>query len=133
MKKMLGEFREFALRGNVLDLAVGVIIGGAFSKIVSSLVSDIFMPLLGFLIGGLNFSDIVIPLPAAGGEPVVIGIGLFIQAVIDFLFIALAVFLFVKFVNRIHKKPAVKPEIKQPPREEQLLEEIRDLLKAANK
>ena len=120
---ILKEFRDFAVKGNVVDLAVAVIIGTAFGKIVSSLVSDIVMPALGALIAGLNFKELAIQIGSAK-----IAYGLFIQACVDFLIIAWAIFVAVKLVNRFRRKeePAAAPA----PREVQLLEEIRDLLKA---
>ncbi|MDY6215888.1 large-conductance mechanosensitive channel protein MscL [Actinobacillus porcinus] len=121
------EFREFAVRGNVVDMAVGVIIGGAFGKIVSSLVGDIFMPVLGILTGGVDFKDLKIVLAeAVGNTPAVtLNYGLFIQNVLDFIIIAFAIFMMVKGINKI-KKPVEKIA---GPTQEQLLAEIRDLLK----
>lgn len=121
------EFREFAVRGNVVDMAVGVIIGGAFGKIVSSLVGDIFMPVLGILTGGVDFKDLKIILAeAVGNTPAVtLNYGLFIQNVLDFIIIAFAIFMMVKGINKI-KKPVEKIA---GPTQEQLLAEIRDLLK----
>jgi large conductance mechanosensitive channel len=117
------EFREFAVKGNVVDLAVGVIIGGAFGKIVSSLVEDIVMPLVGALIGGFDFKGLLLQVGSAK-----ITYGKFLQTGVDFLIIALAVFWAVRLINHFRRKsePAAAP----PPRQEQLLEEIRDLLKA---
>lgn len=125
---MLKEFKEFALKGNVLDLAVGVIIGGAFGKIVSSLVEDILMPLIGILIGGLSFSDLSVAVGEATFQ-----YGLFIQAIMDFVIIAFSIFLFVKLLNKSMRKKeeeatASEPE-PEPSHEELLLTEIRDLLK----
>lgn len=133
------EFREFAMRGNVVDMAVGIIIGAAFGKIVSSLVSDVFMPPIGWLIGGVDFSDLAITLPALmeGKEPVLIAYGKFIQTVLDFTIIAFAIFMVIKGMNRIKRKdqpaeeaPAAEPA---PTKEELLLMEIRDLLKQQQK
>ncbi|MDR3414806.1 MAG: large-conductance mechanosensitive channel protein MscL [Nevskia sp.] len=126
---MLKEFREFATRGNVVDLAVGVIIGGAFGKIVSSLVGDMLMPVLGLVTGGINFSDMAITLKeAANGKPaVLLAYGKFIQASIDFIIIAFAIFLFVKAANRFKSKAEAAPAA--PTATELLLAEIRDLLK----
>jgi large conductance mechanosensitive channel len=124
------EFKEFAMKGNVVDLAVGVIIGAAFGKIVSSLVGDIFMPILGRVIGGFNFSDLAFGLGKdPTGKDVLIKYGTFIQSVFDFVIIAFALFGTIKFINRL-KKPPVQPAAAPPPppREEVLLEEIRDLL-----
>lgn len=137
MKKFLNEFKTFAMRGNVVDMAVGVIIGGAFGKIVSSFVDDIIMPPIGFLLGGVNFKDLSIKLgeklseDGKTMEAVTLNYGNFIQQTVDFLIIAFCVFLLVKAVMKITKKneeePApAKPE---PTTEEKLLTEIRDLLK----
>ncbi len=131
------EFREFALKGNMVDLAVGIIIGGAFGKVVSSLVSDVLMPPLGYLIGGINFTDIKIQLKApalnlAGKmtQEVTINIGNFIQSLVDFTIIAFTVFLMVKVINRMNRKAAEEPAPPAPAtREVELLGEIRDLLK----
>ena len=126
IKKELQEFREFVLRGNVLDLAVGVIIGGAFSKIVSSLVNDVLMPLIGILIGGVDFKNLTLTIGDAK-----ITYGNFIQNVIDFLIIAACIFVIVKVINKIIK-PLKKEEKKEEPKKPDdivLLEEIRDLLK----
>ena len=132
------EFKEFATKGNVMDLAVGVIIGSAFGKIVSSLVADIIMPPIGVLVGGIKFTDIKLPLQPAvydgKGEvikaAVTLNIGNFIQATFDFLIIAGAIFLIVKMINRLNRKKAVEPPAPKGPSEEvQLLKEIRDLLK----
>ncbi len=132
---MIKEFKEFAFKGNVIDLAVGVIIGGAFGKIVASLVNDILMPLLGILLGRVNFSDLKYAIPSAleGGAPAAIMYGSFLQSVVDFLIIALSIFFFVKLVSSVHKKaPEAAPAEPEPSREEALLMEIRDLLKQKN-
>ena len=129
---MLKEFREFAVKGNVVDLAVAVIIGAAFGKIVSSFVADIVMPPLGLLIGGVNFSDLALTLkPASGAAPAVVwAYGKFLQAVFDFTIIAFVIFLAVKGINRLKREEqAAPPAPAAPPRQEVLLEEIRDLLK----
>lgn len=126
------EFREFAVKGNVVDLAVGIIIGAAFSSVVSSLVADIIMPPIGLLVGGVDFSDLAITLKAASGdEPaVVLGYGRFLQFVIDFLIVAFAVFLLIKGINSLKRKEEAAPSAPpKPTREEELLAEIRDLLK----
>ncbi len=115
------EFREFAVKGNVMDLAVGVIIGAAFGKIVASIVEDIVMPAIGSLMGGLNFSDLAVKVGSA-----TIKYGKFLQTCLDFFLIALAVFLLVKLINRVKREEEVP---KASPRQEVLLEEIRDLLK----
>jgi large conductance mechanosensitive channel len=117
------EFREFAMKGNVVDLAVAVIIGAAFGKIVASLVNDIIMPLVGTLLGGLDFTDLMVEVGSAK-----IQYGNFIQTVVDFLIIAWAIFVAVKVLNRL-KRQEPPPAPPTPPREEQLLTEIRDLLK----
>ena len=123
------DFKDFAVRGNVVDLAVGIIIGAAFGKIVTSVVADVVMPPIGLLIGGVNFSDLVITLKDAVGEKpaVVIAIGKFIQTIIDFTIIAFAIFMLVKVINKVKAKEVAPP----PPltAQETLLTEIRDLLK----
>lgn len=119
------EFKAFAIKGNVMDLAVAVIIGGAFGKIVSSLVSDVVMPLVGLLMGGVNFASLQLQVGKA-----VIKYGLFLQNIVDFLIIASTIFLLVKALNSMKKKEAEKPEATAPSREEELLTDIRDLLKA---
>ena len=138
MSKFLTEFKQFAMRGNVIDMAVGVIIGGAFGKIVSSIVDDILMSPIGWLIGGVNFSDLKITLPSMeipGVEKVAeatINYGNFIQNFIDFLIISFCVFLLVKGINILSKKKEEESKPETPPEpsnEEKLLTEIRDLLK----
>lgn len=129
------EFRDFINRGSVVDLAVGIIIGAAFGKIVASFVADVLMPPIGLLLGGVDFSNIAITLKAAtGGDPktaVVLRIGTFINTVIDFVIVAFAIFLVVKGFNKLRKKEAEKPAEPPAPTEDQkLLTEIRDLLKA---
>jgi large conductance mechanosensitive channel len=124
---LASEFKEFAMKGSVVDLAVGVIIGAAFGKIVSSLVGDLFMPVLGKAIGGFNFSDMAFSLgkdPA--GKEVLIKYGAFVQAAFDFLIIALVLFAVIKAINTLKKPPPAAPP--PTPRQEVLLEEIRDLL-----
>lgn len=133
MKKILKEFKEFISRGSVVDLAVGVIVGGAFSKIVTSLVNDVLMPIIGIILGGLNFSTLSINIGEA-----TIKYGAFIQNIIDFLIVAACIFVFVKFVNhlsQIGKKEEPKKEEPAPkkPDDVALLEEIRDLLKENKK
>ncbi|BAR50493.1 large conductance mechanosensitive channelprotein [Tannerella forsythia KS16] len=131
------EFKEFAMRGNVLDMAVGIVIGGAFGKIVSSFVADLMTPLLGVLIGGVNFSDLKIVLKQAvmQGEEVIspevaFSYGNFIQVIFDFLIIAFAIFMLLKAVNKFKRKKEEAPEAPAaPPADVQLLTEIRDLLK----
>lgn len=127
MKKIVGEFKEFIARGNVIDLAVGVVIGSAFGKIVTSLVNDILMPLIGVILGGVDFTSLSFKINDA-----VIKYGVFIQNVIDFLIVAFCIFILVKFVNKltsIKKKEEKKEEEKAKSDETKLLEEIRDLLK----
>jgi len=129
------EFKEFAMRGNVLDLAVAVVIGGAFGKIVASFVADVLMPPIGILLGGVDFTSFVVTLKAAVGDKpaVTLNYGKFIQTVVDFLIIAFSIFVLVKGINSFKKKqeeaPAAPPE---PTNEEKLLTEIRDILKQKN-
>lgn len=139
MGKFLNEFKEFAVKGNAVDMAVGVIIGGAFGKIVSSIVDDLIMPPIGWLIGGVNFSDLKITLPAkqlAEGmetQAATINYGSFLQTTLNFIIIAFCVFLMVKGINNLSKKKEAEPEqpapTPEPSNEEKLLSEIRDLLK----
>ncbi|MBS5186601.1 large-conductance mechanosensitive channel protein MscL [Fusobacterium polymorphum] len=129
--KLFDEFKAFVMRGNVVDMAVGVIIGGAFGKIVTSLVNDIFMPIIGLILGNVNFSSLEIKLgePVEGVEQAAIKYGMFIQEIVNFIIIAFCIFMFIKLINRIQKKkeeaPAPAPE---PTKEEVLLTEIRDAL-----
>ncbi|MHC5224674.1 large-conductance mechanosensitive channel protein MscL [Ignatzschineria sp. LJL83] len=137
--KFIQEFKEFAMRGNVIDLAVGVIIGGAFNKIVSSLVSDIIMPPLGVLLGGVDFKDFALTLKAAvGDEPaVILNYGMFIQNIFDFIIVAFSIFVAIRVMNKLREKQdeqvaeAVEEIIADPvpTKEEILLSEIRDILK----
>ena len=126
------EFRDFAMRGNVVDMAVGIVIGGAFGKIVSSFVSDVLMPPIGMMMGGVNFTDLAVTLKEASGEvaAVTLNYGSFVQTVVDFIIIAFAIFMVIKAMNSMKKKeeeaPAAPPK---PSVEENLLTEIRDLLK----
>ncbi len=124
---MFKEFKEFALRGNAIDLAIGIIIGTAFGKIVSSVVADLLMPPAGALIGGINFTDLKITINTFANNAVTINYGNFIQTLVDFLIIALLMFMLIKGLNRFKKKTEVKPEASVT--EIQLLTEIRDLLK----
>jgi large conductance mechanosensitive channel len=129
---MAKEFKEFAMRGNVIDLAVGVVIGGAFGKIVSALVDSIVMPVLGVLTSGADFSTLAMQIGTSPkGEPVLLKYGAFIQSIIDFVIIAFVIFLAIRAINRLKKpEPAAAPAAPPPPpREQVLLEEIRDLLK----
>jgi len=129
---MMSEFKDFAMRGNVVDMAVGIIIGAAFGKIVSSFVSDVIMPPIGVMVGGVDFNNLAVTIQAAseGVEAVTIKYGAFLQSVFDFLIVAFAIFMAIKFMNSLKKKeeeaPAAPPE---PSAEEKLLTEIRDLLK----
>ncbi|MAM87691.1 MAG: large conductance mechanosensitive channel protein MscL [unclassified Hahellaceae] len=129
------EFKDFAMRGNVVDLAIGIIIGAAFGKIVASLVADIIMPPIGILVGGVDFSDLAFTLQAAseGADAVVIRYGLFLQTVFNFLIVAFAVFMLVKALNNMKKKEvqAVKKPVEKSS-QELLLEEIRDAIKAGH-
>ena len=134
---MISEFKEFAMRGNVVDLAVGVVIGAAFGKIVASLVNDIIMPSIGYLVGGVNFSDLAVELKAAtvdaaGAEvpAVLVKYGAFIQTIVDFLIVAFAIFVAVKVINSLKRKQAEAPPAPAEQSEEvKLLIEIRDALK----
>ncbi|SRR5690554_779120 len=138
---ILKEFKTFAVKGNVVDMAVGIIIGAAFGKIVSSFVGDIIMPPLGVLIGGVDFTDLAVTLKAAEGDlpAVVLAYGKFIQSIIDFLIVAFAIFMGIKVINRLkHEEaaaeaPAAPTEPPAPSNEELLLSEIRDLLQQQNK
>jgi len=122
------EFKEFAMKGNVVDLAVGVIVGAAFGKIVSSLVGDVIMPPLGQLIGGFNFSDLAVTLGTdPKGAPVLLKYGAFLQTIFDFFIIAVVIFLAVRGINKL-KRPPPPPADAPPPRQEVLLEQIRDAL-----
>ena len=135
---MLKEFKEFAMKGNVVDLAIGVVIGGAFGKIVDSLVKDIIMPIIGAITGGLDFSNYFIKLSSAvkasnyadaAKEGAVLGYGAFLTAAVNFIIIAFVLFLVVKAMNRMKRQEAAAPaEPPAPPRSEVLLEQIRDLL-----
>ena len=129
---MMKEFKEFAMKGNVVDMAVGIIIGAAFGKIIASFVGDVLMPPIGMMLGGMDFSAMAFTLKEAVGETpaVTIGYGKFIQALVDFLIVAFAIFMAIKAMNSMKRKeeaaPAAPPA---PPKEEVLLTEIRDLLK----
>ena len=139
MSKLIQEFKEFAVKGNAVDMAVGVIIGGAFGKIVSSIVDDIIMPPIGWLIGGVNFSDLKYTLPqveipgVTAAAPATINYGNFLQTLLDFIIIAFCVFMMVKGINKLSMKteeePAAPAPDPEPTNEEKLLSEIRDLLK----
>jgi len=129
MKKFLNEFKEFISRGNVIDMAVGVVVGSAFSKIVTSLVNDIIMPLVGIVIGGLDFTSLSIKIKDSE-----ILYGSFIQNIVDFLIIAACIFTVIKLMNKFKKqKPAEKPAPVETPEDIKLLTEIRDLLKQETK
>lgn len=128
---MMSEFKDFAMRGNVVDMAVGIVIGGAFGKIVSSFVADVLMPPLGLLLGGIDFSNFAVTLKEATGdaEAVLLKYGAFVQTVIDFIIIAFAIFMVIKAMNSLKKKEEEAPaEPPKPSNEETLLTEIRDLL-----
>ena len=132
MKSFIEEFKAFALKGNVVDLAVAVVIGAAFGKIVSSLVDDIVMPLVGVLTGGVDFADLVWVVKAASGDAaaVTVNYGLFINTIVTFLIVALAIFVVIKAMNKMQKAEDEAPaEPPKPSKEEELLTEIRDLLK----
>jgi large conductance mechanosensitive channel len=142
MSNFINEFKQFAMRGNVIDMAVGVIIGGAFGKIVSSLVDDVIMPPIGWLIGGVDFSSLKITLPAkelAEGvetQAATINYGMFLQNTLDFLIVAFCIFLLIKGINKLTKKKEEAPKetpAPEPSNEDKLLTEIRDLLKNNNK
>lgn len=130
---MMSEFRDFAMRGNVVDMAVGIVIGGAFGKIVSSFVNDVLMPPIGLAIGGVDFRELAITLKEASGEvaAVTLNYGSFIQTVLDFLIVAFAIFLVIKGMNSLKRKKEAAPPAPPPgpTAEEKLLTEIRDLLK----
>ncbi|MDP3058830.1 MAG: large-conductance mechanosensitive channel protein MscL [bacterium] len=136
MKKFIQEFKTFATKGNVFDLAVGIIIGGAFGKIVGSFVNDLFMPIISFILGKTNFADLRVVIVSAsnGNAELAITYGKFVQTLIDFLLIALVVFMMVKFINRfkaVKSEASVAPPASaEPSNEEKLLAEIRDLLKS---
>lgn len=133
--KIVQEFKAFAMRGNVIDMAVGIIIGAAFGKIVTSIVNDIIMPPIGLLVGGVNFSDLKIILKSGVGDipPVSLNYGNFVQVLFDFLIIALSIFFVIKLMNAAKEKeevaPVEEPKQPEPTKEESLLTEIRDLLK----
>lgn len=128
--EIIKEFKEFAVKGNVVDMAVGIIVGASFGKIVSSFVADVIMPPIGLLLGGVDFSDLAIILRSAVGDAtaVTLNYGKFIQAVVDFAIVAFAIFIMVKAINTLKKKEAAAPP-PEPPKTEILLTEIRDLLK----
>ena len=130
---MMSEFKDFAMKGNVVDMAVGIVIGGAFGKIVSSIVADVLMPPIGLLLGNVDFSDLAVTLKAAadGGEAVLMKYGVFIQTLVDFIIIAFAIFMVVKAMNSMKKKEEAAPAAPPAPsKEEVLLTEIRDALRS---
>ena len=134
---LIQEFKEFAVKGNVVDMAVGVIVGAAFGKIVTSLVGDVVMPPIGVLLGGVDFSNLAVTIhEAADGQPVVIAYGKFLQTVIDFTIVAFVIFMAIKGINKLKRPaPAAEEAAEAPPaitREQELLTEIRDLLKNRN-
>jgi large conductance mechanosensitive channel len=128
---MIKEFKEFAVKGNVVDMAVGIIIGAAFGKIVTSFVGDVIMPPIGVLLGGVDFSNLAVTIKAAAGDnpAVVIGYGKFIQTLIDFVIIAFAIFMGIKAINSLKRKEEEPKAAPAPPAQEVLLTEIRDLLR----
>jgi large conductance mechanosensitive channel len=128
---MLTEFKEFAVKGNMVDMAVGIVIGAAFTSIVTSLVGDMIMPLVGYVTGGVDFSALAINLGSGvdGGEPVLIKYGLFLNALISFIIVAFVLFMIIKSINRLKNEQAQEEEVEETPRNEVLLEEIRDALK----
>jgi large conductance mechanosensitive channel len=129
---MMKEFQDFAMRGNVVDMAVGIVIGAAFGKIITAFVNGVLMPPIGLLVGGVDFSDLALTLQEASGEvaAVTLNYGAFIQTVVDFIIIAFAIFMVVKAMNKMKKKEEAKPAAPpKPSAEETLLTEIRDLLK----
>ena len=130
---MIQELEEFAMRGNVMDMAVGVIMGGAFGGIVGSLVKDVLMPVVGVFTGGVDFSGLALKIPTGreGAEPVLVHYGVFVNAVVNFLIVAFCIFMLVKAMNTVMKKQAAAPAPPpEPPAQEKLLAEIRDLLKS---
>lgn len=130
MKTFLKEFRAFIARGNVMDMAVGVVVGGAFSTIVNSFIGDVLMPVLGIFLGGVDFSSWVVMLPNLfGGEKIPMNLGAFINNVVSFLVLALGVFLLVRALNKLHKAKEEAPAPAKPDPQVELLTEIRDLLK----
>ena len=131
MKSFIDEFKKFAMRGNVIDMAVGIIIGAAFGKIVDSLVKDIMMPPIGLLLGKVDFSDLKLYL-THGENPVTVNYGLFINALISFLIVAFAIFMAIKLINKLNRKKEEPAAAPAPTKEEVLLAEIRDLLKEQN-
>lgn len=145
MKKLFSEFKEFAMKGNVVDMAVGVVIGAAFGKIVSSLVDDIIMPLIGVVTGGMNFTDykFVVQKAVMDGTEIIkpevtVNWGTWVQTIVDFIIVAFCIFIMIKFMNQMRKRrleeaPAEAPAPPEPTKEEVLLTEIRDLLKEQQK
>lgn len=125
---LVSEFKEFAVKGNMIDMAVGIVIGAAFGKVISSLVADVIMPPLGLLIGQISFAKLAVQIGTSpAGKPVMLTYGMFIQAIIDFFLIALAIFVMVKLINKV-KRPAPAAAPPPPTRSEELLGDIRDLL-----
>ena len=130
---ILKEFKEFAVKGNAVDMAVGIVIGAAFGKIIASLVADVIMPPIGVLVGGMDFTKLGFILKEASGDvlAVTLNYGNFIQSVVDFSIVAFAIFMLVKLINKLKKQESIAPEVlPEPTKEELLLTEIRDLLKA---
>jgi large conductance mechanosensitive channel len=123
------EFKEFAMRGNVIDLAVGVVIGGAFGKIVSAFVDAVVMPVLGLLTSGVNYSELAVQIGGSAEKPVLLKYGVFVQATLDFIIIAFVIFMAIRAINKLKKPAPPAPVVAPPPpKQEVLLEEIRDLL-----
>ena len=130
MKKFFNEFKTFAIKGNMLDMAVGIIVGGAFTALVASIVTNVATPLIGILIGiDLKSFEIILPRPYGNAEPSVLQIGIFINNLINFAIVALTVFLFIKALNKFKKKNDKPPKPPEPSKEELLLTEIRDIMK----
>ncbi|WP_411728457.1 large-conductance mechanosensitive channel protein MscL [Methyloglobulus sp.] len=129
---MLKEFKEFAIQGNMIDMAVGIIVGAAFGKIVSSFVADVVMPPIGVMVGGVDFTKLAVTLKEAAGDvpAVTLNYGNFIQTLVDFTIVAFAIFMVIKLINKLKKAEAAAPP--EPTKEELLLTEIRDLLKSKN-
>jgi len=134
MKKFFHEFRTFAIKGNMIDMAVGMIVGGAFTALVASIVTNLATPLIGILIGiDLKTLEIILPRPYGNAEPSVLQIGIFINNLINFAIVAFTVFLFVKALNKFRKKQEDSPTPPEPTKEELLLEDIRDILQESKK
>lgn len=133
MKKFIADFKAFAMKGNVMDMAIGVVIGAAFGKIISSLVDDIIMPAISLITGSVNIAELSVQIPSFNGDPISLNYGMFLQNIIDFFIIALAIFIVIRIIGKFRRKqeeaPAAPPA---PSKEEVLLTEIRDLLAQQN-